>query len=145
MHPCLHSFRAARRLNGNRAACVLGCAPPHDRPMQAIPLGTGAPNVRWNTDSLLKIAHRPMLDVEKHIVTDEDGEPVAVQVDYADWLKIERRLADSSSDDTAETEERLSLKELSEKIRPHWTGGDGLEYQRRIRAEWERSWEDPEE
>lgn len=86
-----------------------------------------------------------MLDIKKRIVTDEDGQPIAVQVDYADWVEIERQLADTRSDDTSETQERPSLKELSEKIRPHWKGGDGLDYQRRIRAEWQRSWDDSKE
>ena len=67
-----------------------------------------------------------------------------MQVDYADWLEIERQLEDSPSDPPSEPEERLSLKELSEKIRPHWKGGDGLDYQRRIRAEW-NCWEEPGE
>jgi len=86
-----------------------------------------------------------MLDVKKRIVTNEDGQPIAVQVDYTDWLEIERQLADSPSDDTSEPKERPSLRELSVKIRPYWRGGDGLEYQRRIRAEWDRSWDDPNE
>lgn len=31
--------------------------------------------------------------IRKKIVTDENARPVAVQIDYADWLEIERALA----------------------------------------------------
>lgn len=86
-----------------------------------------------------------MLDVEKRIVTDEDGQPVAVQVDYADWLEIERQLEESPSEEAQETEGKPSLEELSKEIRSYWKGGDGLEYQRRIRAEWDRSRENSDE
>lgn len=82
-----------------------------------------------------------MLDIEKRIVTDEDGQPVAVQVDYTDWLEIERQLAHPPSEEEASSEDEPSLEELAEEIRPHWQGGDGLEYQRRLRAEWKRPWE----
>lgn len=33
-----------------------------------------------------------MLSIHKKIVTDEAMRPVAVQIDYADWLEIERQL-----------------------------------------------------
>jgi uncharacterized phage protein gp47/JayE len=38
-------------------------------------------------------------------------------------------------------QDRESLKQLrhqlAAKVRKHWQGGDGLEYQQRIRAEWD--------
>lgn len=77
-----------------------------------------------------------MRQIEKKIVTDEAGQPVAVQIDYADWLTIERQLDIDSPDES--TKKEPSLEELAEAVRPHWKGGDGLEYQRRIRAEWDR-------
>lgn len=86
-----------------------------------------------------------MLDVKKRIVTDEEGQPVAVQVDYKDWLEIERRLKQSTLENTPETGEQPSLEELSKEIRSYWKGGDDLEFQRRIRAEWDRPWENSDE
>lgn len=86
---------------------------------------------------------------------------MAVQIDYADWLAIERRLGLSpkTSEAPAEDVDRLpeaaasgigtggdaepSLRELADRVRPHWEGGDGLTFQRRIRDEWTRPW-DPE-
>ncbi|HWL93946.1 MAG TPA: hypothetical protein VNT79_10460 [Phycisphaerae bacterium] len=38
-----------------------------------------------------------MFEIHKKIVTDENARPIAVQIDYADWLEIERRLAASSN------------------------------------------------
>ncbi len=35
--------------------------------------------------------------VQKQILTDEQGRPVAVQVDYASWLEIERLIETTSS------------------------------------------------
>ena len=32
------------------------------------------------------------MNIHKKIVTDEDHRPVAVQIDYDDWLRIERAL-----------------------------------------------------
>ena len=81
------------------------------------------------------------MNIHKKIVTDEDHRPVAVQIDYDDWLRIERAL-DLESDSPAKGE-KSSLAELADAAAPHWEGGDGLEYQRRIRAEWTRPW-DPE-
>ena len=86
------------------------------------------------------------MNIHKKIVTDEDHRPVAVQIDYDDWLRIERALdletpdAEQASDTPAEREDLGALLDASKGI---WEGGDGLEYQRRIRAEWTRPW-DPE-
>ena len=87
------------------------------------------------------------MNIHKKIVTDEDHRPVAVQIDYDDWLRIERALdletpdTEEMSDTSAERDSDLgALLNASKGI---WEGGDGLEYQRRIRAEWTRPW-DPE-
>ena len=38
---------------------------------------------------------------------------------------------------------RALAAQIRDAAAPHWQGGDGLEYQRRIRDEWTRPW-DPE-
>jgi hypothetical protein len=76
-----------------------------------------------------------MRTIQKKIVVDEARNPVAVQIDYEDWLEIERLL------ETREAEKskagRSRFQELLEKTRGTWKGGDGLEYQIRIREEWD--------
>ena len=39
-----------------------------------------------------------MIDIEKHVITDESGSPVAVQIRYEDWLRLEGYLAALSSE-----------------------------------------------
>lgn len=75
-----------------------------------------------------------MRAIKKKIVTDEDSHPVAVQIDYEDWLEIER-LLDAREPENAEPED--DFEELLDKTSGGWKGGDGLEYQIRIREEWE--------
>lgn len=63
------------------------------------------------------------------IVTDENHRPIAVQVDYADWLEIERML--SANGATPPGESNLA----------RWRGAlalneDPLSYQKRMRGEW---------
>ncbi|HUG13492.1 MAG TPA: hypothetical protein VMM78_00625 [Thermomicrobiales bacterium] len=69
-----------------------------------------------------------MIVVRKKIVTDENHQPVAVQIEYEDWLEIERLLGVQPGKkrltDLSEFEGFLTLTE------------DPLEYQRRIRDEW---------
>jgi len=87
-----------------------------------------------------------MIDVKKHIVTDENGQPVAVQIDYADWLEIERQLEESSSPPKSAadmTDEEFEA--LAEDVSGHWKGGDGFEYQQRIRTEWDQRGEASDE
>lgn len=95
------------------------------------------------------------MDVRKKIVTDENHQPVAVQIDYDDWLRIAHALdletldeegasdtsAASADQDNADQNDNLGV--LLDASKGIWQGGDGLEYQRRIRAEWTRPW-DPE-
>lgn len=69
-----------------------------------------------------------MRTIRKRIVTDENSRPVAVQIDYEDWLEIERLLGLQS--------EKKKPTDLS-RYRGIWKGVDGLEYQRRIREEWD--------
>jgi hypothetical protein len=66
--------------------------------------------------------------IQKKLVTDENHKPVAVQIDYDDWLEIERQLGlnndEQPATDLSEFRGFLTLTE------------DPVEYQRRIRDEW---------
>jgi len=66
--------------------------------------------------------------IRKKIVTDEAQQPIAVQVDYADWLKIERMLnlrsEPGKTSDLSRYAGVLSLKE------------EPLNYQARVRVEF---------
>jgi len=69
-----------------------------------------------------------MTPIRKTILKDSQQRPVAVQIEYADWLEIERRL---HLEDSASAEKDLqgyagtiALKE------------EPLEYQSRVRGEW---------
>jgi hypothetical protein len=75
-----------------------------------------------------------MRPFSKKIVTDESNRPVAVQIDYQDWLEIERILEDNPAPAKVTDLSRYHgiLKDLAE---------DPLEFQRRIRAEWDREWD----
>jgi len=73
------------------------------------------------------------MKIRKKILTDENNEPVAVQIDYKDWLECEKILNSQSSKavDLAEFSGSISLTV------------DPLEFQKRIRDERpfaRRSW-----
>jgi hypothetical protein len=66
--------------------------------------------------------------IRKNIVTDEDMRPIAVQIDYADWLEIERSLnLESNSARVVDLSSFAGVISLAE---------EPLEYQTRIRGEW---------
>ena len=69
-----------------------------------------------------------MHKIGKKIVTDESQRPVAVQIDYSDWLEIERRLnmrnEEARSTDLSKYDGVITLTE------------EPLGYQSRIRQEW---------
>lgn len=67
--------------------------------------------------------------VARKLVTDEEMRPVAVQIDYADWLEIEQRL-------TLPHPLREST-DLARHIGKLDWPVDGLEYQRQMRSEWD--------
>ena len=69
-----------------------------------------------------------MLVLNKKIVTDESLKPIAVQINYADWLKIEHLL------NLRNTPKNVDLSSYSGSIK---LTEDPLDYQRRIRSEWE--------
>lgn len=77
-----------------------------------------------------------MIDVPKKIVRAEDETPVAVQIEYKDWKRIEAKLQALSS---TEVDEGTAFEDALNASRGTWTAGDGLEYQRRLRSEWDRS------
>lgn len=80
-----------------------------------------------------------MRAIRKKIVTDEDSRPVAVQIDYEDWLEIERLLEEQLKRERTK-EQQDDFEELLDKAGDLWQGGDGLEYQTKIREEWGDRW-----
>ncbi|PKL40262.1 MAG: hypothetical protein CVV41_20190 [Candidatus Riflebacteria bacterium HGW-Riflebacteria-1] len=66
------------------------------------------------------------MNIRKKILTDENNKPVAVQIDYDDWLECERllNLKPIKAVDLAEFSGKIALKE------------DPLEFQKRLRDEW---------
>ncbi len=69
-----------------------------------------------------------MHKIRKKIITDETERPVAVQIDYSDWLEIERSLhlrdAGTPNIDLSAYDGAITLTE------------EPLQYQSRIRQEW---------
>jgi len=69
-----------------------------------------------------------METIRKKIIVDEDSRPVAVQIDYRDWIEIEQSLSPSKSGAAATNLARhIGAISLSE---------DPLAYQKRARGEW---------
>ncbi len=69
-----------------------------------------------------------MLNIRKKILTNEKMRPIAVQISYKDWLKIEHQLClikPYPKKDLSVYSGKLVLTE------------DPLEYQHRMREEWE--------
>lgn len=70
-----------------------------------------------------------MRRITKKIVTDDRNNPAAVQIDYADWLEIEKLLGlnqgKSKPTDLSHWRGTIDLKE------------DAMELQRRWREEWD--------
>jgi hypothetical protein len=78
-----------------------------------------------------------MRQIRKKLVTDEEDRPVAVLIEYEDWKEIERLLS-SFEGRPLPAPTRDDFDAALEAAEGIWKGGDGLEYQRRIRDEWER-------
>ncbi len=66
--------------------------------------------------------------IRKRILTDEDSRPIAVQIDYDDWLELERSLKVSTGEPRP--------KELSGYGGSITLTEDPLAYQTRLRSEW---------
>lgn len=71
-----------------------------------------------------------MHEIHPKILTDENMRPVAVQIDYDDWLAIEQQL-DIQRERGAPTD----LADFSGVLQ--WPE-DAVAYQRRVREEWTR-------
>lgn len=68
-----------------------------------------------------------MKNIKKNIVTDEALHPIAVQIDYSDWLELEREL---------HLTEGATLSEILQHCGTIHLTVDPLEYQKNIRGEW---------
>ncbi len=66
------------------------------------------------------------MKIKKKILTDENNEPVAVQIDYKDWLEFEKIL-------NLQSAKTVDLSEFSGSIS---LTVDPLEFQKKIRDEW---------
>lgn len=67
--------------------------------------------------------------IRKSILSDESQQPIAVQIDYADWLEIERSLnLPCEEAKTADPSRFAGVISLTE---------DPLAYQMRVRGEWQ--------
>jgi len=71
-----------------------------------------------------------MLNIHKRIVVDDENRPVAVQIDYDDWCKLEEVLQHH-------TFEKLT-RDLNSLTGTLQWGEDAVGYQRRVREEWAR-------
>jgi len=66
--------------------------------------------------------------IRKNIVTDEAMRPIAVQIDYADWIEIEQSLGlTDEAPRTIDPSQFAGVISLTE---------DPLAFQTRIRGEW---------
>ena len=69
-----------------------------------------------------------MRAIRKHLVTDENMRPVAVQIEYSDWLALESILkSDLPQGKTSDLSRHVGVIALLE---------DPLEFQERMRSEW---------
>jgi hypothetical protein len=65
--------------------------------------------------------------IRKKTVTDEAKQPIAVQLEYTDWLKIERALNLSQEEEVTDLSRYCGVISLTE---------EPLAYQARVRNEW---------
>ena len=70
-----------------------------------------------------------MHDIPKRIVMDEAMQPVAVQIDIADWERIER-LLNLGGNGKRETDLAQHMSKIDWPV-------DALAYQQQVRSEWE--------
>lgn len=71
-----------------------------------------------------------MHEINPKILTDDKLKPVAVQIDYADWVQIKKLLGQQGANGKA-----VDLSQFAGTVK--WPE-DGVEYQRRVREEWDR-------
>jgi hypothetical protein len=70
-----------------------------------------------------------MLAISPKILRDENENPVAVQIPYEDWLEIKKKLSLH--------ERQFKIVDLTPHIGVIKLTEDPLEFQQRIRAEWD--------
>lgn len=69
-----------------------------------------------------------MIKIAKKILMDDNQHPIAVQIDYNDWKKVEQLLGiEKTSDNIPELKEYQGVIHISE---------DPVQYQKQIRGEW---------
>jgi len=68
-----------------------------------------------------------MHEIHPKILTDDNMKPVAVQIDYADWVQIKKLLGRQDANGKA-----VDLSQFAGTVK--WPE-DGVEYQRRVREE----------
>ncbi len=71
-----------------------------------------------------------MQSIRKKIVTDEGLHPIAVQIDYADWLEIEKIIDFKKKE---ETTKQFNINKYAGVIS---LTEDPLDFQSKIRGEW---------
>jgi hypothetical protein len=76
-----------------------------------------------------------MRPIRKRVLTDESMQPVAVQIEYADWLEIERLLGlnGSAPKNGSAAQAAPDLNRFAGSLK---LPEDPLDYQRRSREEW---------
>ena len=72
--------------------------------------------------------------IHKNIVTDDAMRPIAVQIDYADWVEIEQSLKLVESNPTEKTPPVMDPSQFAGVIN---LKEDPLAFQSRIRGEWQ--------
>jgi hypothetical protein len=77
-----------------------------------------------------------MMDLRTNVITDESGSPVAVQIPYEDWLRLEGYLAAISSDDAPPSTPSDSAAPTGEKAGRPSGETDELHFQKRLLEEW---------
>lgn len=76
-----------------------------------------------------------MHPIRKKIVADESMQPVAVQIDYADWLEVERLLG-LQGDADANGKSTVGVTDFNTFAGTLALREEPLDFQRRIREEW---------
>lgn len=71
-----------------------------------------------------------MHEIQPRILTDANQQPIAVQIDYADWLEIQKLLGLPMTNGGP-----VDLSRFAGTLK--W-GEDGLDFQRQAREEWDR-------
>jgi hypothetical protein len=73
-------------------------------------------------------AKEVMRTIRKKVIIDESSRPIAVQIDYQDWLEIEQSLNLPS--------QRTPAMALARHAGSIALGEEPLAYQKRVRGEW---------